>query len=53
MINKNSLAIAVADAEGGKKSVSIGQIKEVIRHTFRYLQDYSGSEILKVIEDQK
>ena len=53
-VNKNVLAVEVAKKEGGKVSLSIGQIKEVIACTFRCLKKgYSGSAILKAVEEQK
>lgn len=53
-VNKNELAVAVAKKEGGKKNLSIGQIKEVIKLTLLCLKKgYTGSAILKAVEEQK
>jgi len=53
-VNKNELAVEVSRKEGGKQSLSIGQIKEVIAITFRCLKKgYTGSAILKAVEEQK
>jgi len=49
MINKNKLAVEIAKREGGKKSLAIGQIKEVLRITLALLGKHKGSEILSLI----
>jgi len=52
-LNLNKLAEDVTRAEGGKKSINIGQVKEVIRLTFKKLKKYPASQVLAKIEQQK
>lgn len=50
-INLNKVAVEVAKKEGGKKSISIGQIKECQKLTFEELiNNYSEADILKMLE---
>ena len=50
-INLNSLAREVTLKEGGKKSLGIGQVKEVMKLLFTELSNnYNASQILEVIE---
>ena len=48
-VNKNNLAKEVTLREGGKQSISIAQVKEVIKHTFDVLSEYPEEAILKAI----
>lgn len=52
-INQNHLARSVAAAEGGKQSLSVAQIKEVLRLTLDYLADSKPSEVLALLEKRK
>ena len=52
-LNLNKLAADVALAEGGAQSVSIGQVKEIVRKTFLALRDYPPSQVLAAIENQR
>ena len=50
-INLNKLAIDVSKEVGGRRNLSIAQIKEVIKCTFVILGErHRGSEILDAIE---
>jgi len=55
-INENKLAQEVAKREGGKKNVSIGQIKEVQKLIFEVLGDFISedrakpSDVLALVE---
>jgi len=49
-INLNSLAKAITLAEGGKKSLSIGQVKEVVAKTLDALALESPSAVLSLLE---
>ncbi len=47
----NDVAVKVTLAEKGKKSISIGQVKEVIRCTMEELiNNYQEPEILRMME---
>lgn len=50
MINLNDLAREIALEEGGKKQVSIAQIKEIMKIIFEELAQEKPSDVLKVIE---
>jgi len=50
-INLNALAKSVTESEGLKKSISIAQVKEVIRLTLDELAfEYERSEVLELLE---
>lgn len=49
-INENKLADAVCMAEGGKESLSVAQVKEVIRLTLDELAQARPSEVLALLE---
>lgn len=49
-INLNELAKLVAKREGGKKQMSIAQIKECMKCTFIELNNHRPSEMLEAIE---
>ena len=49
MINRNNLAKAIAEDEGNKVQVNIGQIKEVMRCLFVKLSQFSDAEILSLV----
>lgn len=51
-INESQLALNVSAREGGKKSVSIAQIREVVKCTIDELANggYTPSQILALIE---
>ena len=49
-INLNALAKAVTLAEGGKKNLSIGQVKEVIAKTLDALAIEPASAVLALLE---
>jgi len=48
-MNLNKIARDVAMKEGKKQNLSIAQIKEVIKLYNEELEDYSPSEILKML----
>lgn len=48
-MNLNNFAKKVALIEGKKKSISIAQVKEVLKITFTELGKCSDNEILQVI----
>ena len=52
MINLNTLAKDIAVQEGGKKEISIAQIKEVLKITLDILASQKPSEVLKVLESR-
>lgn len=49
-ISEHQLAINVAKSEGGKESLSIAQIKEVIHATLIELTYGKPSDVLKLVE---
>lgn len=50
-LNMHELARTVTIKEGKKRSVSIGQVKEVIRLTMRELaNNYSEKEVLRALK---
>jgi len=49
-INLNTLARDITLREGLKESVSIAQVKEILKITFEELSGYYPSEVLRVIE---
>jgi len=53
-INLNEMAKSIALDEGGKKSISIAQVKEVIKLTLEYLADEwddgNESEVINLIK---
>lgn len=53
MINEHSLAVDIALMEGGKKHLSIGQIKEVLKISLRLLAEEKPSEVLALLEKRK
>jgi hypothetical protein len=50
MINLNVLAKKIAGKEGGRVSINIGQIKEVLSCALNLLSKELPSEVLKVLE---
>lgn len=50
MINQNDMAKAITLKEGKKRSVSIAQVKEIMKLTFEYLANHSEDEVLKLID---
>ena len=53
MINLNNFARAITLKEGLKKSVNIGQVKEILRLTFKELKNHSFEEVARIITKQK
>ena len=49
MINRNKLAVKVAETEGKKIQVNIAQIKEVIKWTLIHIGSYSDADIMGLI----
>lgn len=49
-INLNKVAEVVASQEGKHKSVSIAQIKEVLKLTLNTLRGYKPSQVLELLE---
>jgi len=49
-ISEHKLAIKVAEVEGGKESLSIAQIKEIIHATLIELTYERPSDVLKLVE---
>ena len=52
-INLNDFAKNVTLKEKGKKEISIGQVKETIKHTFKELAKYNDDTILYNIRRKK
>lgn len=50
MINQNEMAIWIAAEESGKKEISIGQIKEVMKLTLDYLAEEEVIAVLQLLE---
>ncbi len=48
-MNLNKLAVDIAKREGGKKSISIAQIKEVLRIAFQELGKHKDKEVIHVV----
>ena len=53
MPNLNSLARTITLKEGLKKSVNIGQVKEIMRLLFKELRKYPFEEVARIITKQK
>jgi len=49
-INLNRLAKEITMQEGGKVSISIAQVKEVMKLLFSELNNYYPSAIMEVVE---
>ena len=49
MTNLNVVAREITLSEGLKKSVSIAQVKEVLRLTLKYLKTLTVAELLKLL----
>lgn len=49
-INMNKLAVAVAEKEGKKHSLSIAQVKEVLHIAVAQLKKFKPSEVLELLE---
>ena len=49
-INENKLAVEIAEEEGGKVAVNIGQIKEVVKILLGKLAEFRASEVMALIE---
>ena len=52
-MNLNKFAKEVTLEEGKKRSVSIAQVKEILRITFEKLNEYPESEVLKTVKKNK
>jgi len=53
MTNLNDIAREIALAEGLKKSLSIGQIKEVMKLVFKKLKTLTLQEIMEILKKYK
>ena len=51
-MNMNTFARKITLAEGMKESVSIAQVKEIIRLIFKELKTYSFEEVLNILTKQ-
>lgn len=49
-INLNEMAKTITLKESGKKEISIGQVKEVLKLTLQELGKFEDSQIIKVID---
>jgi len=49
-MNLNELAREITLIEGLKKSVSIAQVKEILKITLKTLAKYDESEVLKILK---
>ena len=49
MVNLNKMATRITLKEGKKKSISIGQVKEVMKLTFQELAKIECFEVLKIV----
>ena len=49
-MNLNKMARDITLQEGGKISVSIAQVKEIMRIFLQELADYSDDEILTIVD---
>jgi len=49
-INENVLARNITKREGGALSLSIGQVKEVLRLTLEELATYPASSVMELVE---
>ena len=49
MINLNDLAVTITKQEGGKMSLSIGQVKEVMRITIKELAARTSEEVAELL----
>lgn len=52
MISLNEMALDIAAEEGGKKNLSIAQIKEVLKITLNLLAKEPPSDVLKLLESR-
>ena len=50
MINLNKLAKTITLAEGKKKSISIAQVKEVLKITLQELTKEDPKEVIKLLK---
>jgi len=50
MINQNELARKIAAAEGGKRNLNIGDIKEVLKISLNLLAKENETEVLKLLQ---
>ena len=50
MVNLNDMAKRITLEEGKKRSVSIAQVKEVMKLTFQELSKLSEDEILNIVD---
>lgn len=53
MVNLNNLAQDITHAEGLKKSVSIAQVKEVMKLIFKSLKSMTLEEIMGILKRYK
>lgn len=49
-INQNKLASEITKEEGLKKSLSVAQVKEVLKLTLKKLSSFKPSEVLATLE---
>jgi len=52
-MNLNNLAIEITKAEGLKKSVNIGQVKEILRLVFKKLKNATMKDVAETISRVK
>lgn len=52
-IDQNDLARDITEAEGGKQSLSIAQVKEVLRLTLEALAKHRPASVLKLVYAHK
>lgn len=48
-INQNTMARAITLKEKGKKQISIGQVKEVMKLIFQYLAKRDFADVIKLL----
>lgn len=48
-INENTLAKEIAEREGGKRNLSIADVKEVQRHLLDRLAELPATDVLRLI----
>ena len=49
-MNINEFAVIVTEIEGGKKSISIAQVKEALKIIRNEILSFSGIDIYKIIK---
>lgn len=53
MVNLNNLAESITKSEGLKKSVSIAQVKEIMKLTFKALKTMTVNDINEILRRYK